>query len=315
MNNKGIMAFATALAFSSFFLPGTKEAAMTVSVVSPFWLSALSALLLLGIIAVFLTYVNSNCLQYSSKSMLLYGSYLLVVFSYHSAIVLTEYHIAVFLLLLSFYSMVRYVNEEQLRISYAFVAGLAISVASVLLPPLIWAVAYIFLNGIFKRNHNILRYILAFLSAVLLPWVYICAWGYIFSSEEAMAIAEGFFPSLAFSGIKIPEASAVVYGFAGLCVFIALRSVLMVLAQWRNKSMAQKNAFGLSAALSVLLLATYFLYGSALSPLFGIVAALPASFCVYALLAGGSRVETGLYVMLLSTYAVVLRVLQFLSIC
>lgn len=309
---KAIATFAGAvvLVVSAFFIPGVFDAQAQLSIVKTQWLSSALAITLMLLVAVFLAYVNSDRLQYSSDSMLLYGYFLLIVFSFPSSIILTEYHLAVLLLLFAIYSMMRYVNEEGSKVTCAFYSGLSVSAASVLVPPMIWVLVYFFLSGIFKRGKDSFRFCLAFLSAALLPWIYILSWKYIFAPETAMDYVKGFFGNLVPERLRFRDVSTVSVVYAGLCVFVALRSVIFVLARRVEKNREQKYAFGFSAALSLVLVIIYCLYSMSLSPLYGMVCALASSFCVYAFLTGGNRFESSLYVFLLVVCAMLSRLFQ-----
>ena len=100
--------------------------------------------------------------------------------------------------------------------------------------------------------------------------------------------------------------------WAGFCLLLGLRAIVFVLARGRERNKAQKNAFGLSVALSVVcLLATVFCREYR-EPLSVIVTAVPFSFLVFDLFTNGRRIEAGLWISLLVLAAAAMRVSEFL---
>ena len=304
---------AAGLAVSAFFLPDVHEC--TVSIVQPEWLSNVLSLLTLLAVAVSLNYVNSNNFQFSSDSKLLYLPYLLAVMAFPGAITLTYCHLAAFLTVWTLYFTLMYVNGEYHRLYYAFMAGLVSSLSALLLPPLLYVCAFILLYIIYLRGQDIIRLLLAYLSAVLLPWVYAAVWMIFFRQPGALKgfladFGAGLSPSLpAFSGMDI--LTAVYLSLLGL---IGIRAVVYIVSRSHERNKAQKNAFGLSAALSIFVLALELLFGGTMTSLSVIVAAVPFSFAVFNFLSNGRRVETSLLLSLLLLAAVLLRVFGFLNL-
>ena len=165
---------AAGMAVSAFFLPAGQDG--TASVLQPDWLSNVLSLLTLLAVAVSLNYVNSNNFQFSSDSRLLYLPYLLAVLAFPDAISLTYSHLAAFLTVWTMYFTLMYVNSENHRPYYAFMAGLTSSMAALMLPPLLYVCAFIMLYVIFVRGQALARLLLSYLSAVALPWVYVSVW-------------------------------------------------------------------------------------------------------------------------------------------
>ena len=303
---------AAGMAVSAFFLPDVHEC--TVSIVQPEWLSNMLSLLTLLAVAVSLNYVNSNNFQFSSDSKLLYLPYLLAVMAFPGAITLTYCHLAAFLTVWTLYFTLMYVNGEYHRLYYAFMAGLVSSLSALLLPPLLYVCAFILLYIIYLRGQDIIRLLLAYLSAVLLPWVYAAVWIF-FRQPEALKgfladFGAGLSPSLpAFSGMDILTAV-----YLSLLILIGIRAVVYIVSRSHERNKAQKNAFGLSAALSIFVLALELLFGGTMTSLSVIVAAVPFSFAVFNFLSNGRRVETSLLLSLLLLAAVLLRVFGFLNL-
>ena len=278
---------AAGMAVSAFFLPDVHEC--TVSIVQPEWLSNVLSLLTLLAVAVSLNYVNSNNFQFSSDSKLLYLPYLLAVMAFPGAITLTYCHLAAFLTVWTLYFTLMYVNGEYHRLYYAFMAGLVSSLSALLLPPLLYVCAFIMLYVIFVliffRQPGALKGFLADFGA-------------------------GLSPSLpAFSGMDILTAV-----YLSLLILIGIRAVVCIVSRSHERNKAQKNAFGLSAALSIFVLALELLFGGTMTSLSVIVAAVPFSFAVFNFLSNGRRVETSLLLSLLLLAAVLLRVFGFLNL-
>ena len=95
-------------------------------------------------------------------------------------------------------------------------------------------------------------------------------------------------------------------------LLLVIRALLFVSVKNRERNKAQKNAFGLSVALSVVcLLATVFCREYR-EPLSVIVTAVPFSFLVFDLFTNGRRIEAGLWISLLVLAAAAMRVSEFL---
>lgn len=315
MNYSGVKAFASvsvavAMLVSAFFIPEVFENAMKVSVIDKTWLSALLSVLCMSFTVTLLGYVNASRLQYTSSSVLLYGMFGVLAFSFPESVVLTRYHLAIPMLLTALYFMLKYAGDEGTNVSSAFYSGLSVSLASVFVPQLVWVVACFFSSGLFRRGKDTLRFIVSFLTAVLVPWIYILSFGYLFPSSCLSGFAGQFFGMLPFGRPEFPEASPWVIAYAVLCLSIALRSILFVSTGHIEKNREQKYAFSFSASLSILMVAIYCLYSQSLSPMFGIVAALPSSFCVFAFVTKGNRFESAVYVSLLLVCAIMLRLFQ-----
>ena len=244
---------AAGLAVSAFFLPDVHKG--VVSIVQPEWLSNVLSLLMLLAVAVSLNYVNSNNFQFSSDSKLLYLPYLLAVLTFPGSTTLTYCHLAAFLTVWTLYFTLMYVNGEYHRLYYAFMAGLVSSLSALMLPPLLYVCAFILLYIIYLRGQDIARLLLAYLSAILLPWIYVAVWMIVFRQPGALGdsladFGAGLIPSLpAFSGMDIQAAI-----YLSLLVLIGIRAVVYIVSRDSERNKAQKNAFGLSAALSVIVL-------------------------------------------------------------
>lgn len=314
-NYRGVKAFASvsvavAMLVSAFFVPDVAGSAATVALVGTPWLSAVLSVACLLVVAMMLGYVNSNRLQYTPSSVLLYGLFGVLAYSFPASVVLTQYHLAIPLLLAGLYFMLKYAGEEGTNVTNAFYSGLSVSLASVFVPQLVWVLACFFCSGLFRRGKDALRFTVSFLTAVSVPWIYILSLGFLFPSGRLAGFAERFFNVLSFGSLEFPEASPWVIGYTALCVFIALRSILFVFTGHMEKNREQKYAFSFSAALSVVMVVIYCIYSQSLSPMFGMVAALPSSFCVFAFVTKGNRIESAIYVSLLLACAIVLRLFQ-----
>ena len=303
---------AAGMAVSAFFLPAGQD--VTVSVLQSEWLSNVLALLTLLAVAVSLNYVNSNNFLFSSDSRLLYLPYLLAVLAFPGAISLTYSHLAAFLTVWTMYFTLMYVNSENHRPYYAFMAGLTSSMAALMLPPLLYVCAFIMLYVIFVRGQALARLLLSYLSAVALPWVYVSVWYGFFVEDGTFRqfLADyggGLVPSLP----ELSEMDLQTAIYLSLLAVIGIRAVVYIVSRSHERNKAQKNAFGLSVALSVFILILELLFGGSLPPSSIIVAAVPFSFAVFDFLSNGRRIETNILLSLLLLAAVLLRVSEFLN--
>ncbi|HIZ86423.1 MAG TPA: hypothetical protein IAC04_08025 [Candidatus Coprenecus stercoravium] len=299
---------AAGLAVSGFFLSGDIPDS---GIVSPVWLSNVLAAVTLLAIAVSLNYVNSNSFLFTSDSKLLYLPYLSAVLAFPGALTLTFFHISAFLIIWAVYYALMYVNGETRSMYSLFMAVLCSSAAAVMVPPLLYACAFIFLYVLYRRGQDIVRMLLVFLTAVLLPWLYILVWKYFFDAggfgDFIAGYAEMLVPSLpSFSSVPVYRAV-----YAGLLALIGLRAVFYVLSTSWERNKAQKNAFGLSAALSVLALFLELFFTRTLTPLSVVAAAVPFSFAVFDYLSNCRREEAVAAISLLLLSSAGVRVMDF----
>lgn len=302
-----LAACAAGLAVSGFFLPDWNGAAC--SIVRPLWLSHILAGLCLLATAVSLGYINSDCFIFSSDSRLLYLTYLMAVLSLPCAMTLTLYHIAALLVLWSMFYSLKYVNSENHRLYYAFVAGLLSSAASLMVPQLIYAGIFLLLYCIYRRTQDVLRLLLSYVSASLVPWIYVISWIYIFGKSDISGFMAGYLSELSFP--LFPEtdvADAVCIAFS---ILLGIRAIIFVLSMNRERNKAQKNSFGLSVALSFVAVVSGILYGGSISPLFIAVAAVPLSFAVFDYLTNGRKQEVYIFLSCFLLLSVSVRLLEF----
>lgn len=298
---------AAGLAVSGFFLPDWNG--LSCSIVKPMWLSHILAGLSLLAIAVSLGYINSDCFIFSSDSRLLYISYLIAVLALPCSMTLTLCHIAALLLLWSIFYSLKYINSENHRIYYSFVAGLLSSVASIMVPQLLYAGIFLLLYCIYRRAQDIARLVLSFVSAVLVPWIYVISWIYIFGDGDIAGFIGTYCSSLSlpqFPETDIVEAVGMAFG-----IILGVRAVVFVVSMNRERNKAQKNSFGLSVALSVIVFVSGILYKSSVPPMFTAIAAVPLSFSVFDFLTNGRKSEVYIFIALFLLLSVSMRLSEF----
>ena len=94
---------------------------------------------------------------------------------------------------------------------------------------------------------------------------------------------------------------------------MGMRVVVYVSTRGSERNKAQKNAFGLSAALSVIVLILELFFSPEMTAGSVVMAAVPFSFAVYDFLTNGRRTETSFFLIILLLLAVVVRVSEFLG--
>lgn len=302
-----LVACTAGLAVSGFFLPEWNG--VSCGIIGPQWLSHILAAVCLLATAVSLGYINSDCFVFSSDSRLLYLPYLMAVFALPCALTLTFCHVAALLQLWSIFYALRYVNSEDHRLRYSFIAGLLSSVSAVIVPQTVFAGVFLLIYCIYRRGQDVLRLVLSYISAAAVPWIYAVSWIYISGIGSISGFFSDYGASLALPPFsRIGLSTAVCLGFA---VLLGLRALAFVVSMNRERNKAQKNSFGLSVALSVVLLLTGILYRETLSPLFIAVAAVPFSFAVFDFFTNGRKFEVYLYLSFFLLLSVLARLLEF----
>ena len=297
------------LAVSGFFIDSGGG-----GLVSPLWLSHALSLVAMLVTVLSLNYVNSNNFLFTSDSRLLYLPYMLAVLAVPGCNELSIHHAAAFLTVWAVYYALMYVNSETHRLYYAFMAALVSSLSAMLLPPMLYTGAFLLLYCLWYRGQDAARLLLAFVSALILPWVYVAVWDYIFHPSSAFvdslaAYGRSLVPSLpSFSGVGW---KCMIY-FVLLSV-MGMRAVVYVSTRGSERNKAQKNAFGLSAALSVIVLILELFFSPEMTAGSVVMAAVPFSFAVYDFLTNGRRTETSFFLIVLLLLAVVVRVSEFLG--
>ena len=190
------------LAVSGFFIDSGGG-----GLVSPLWLSHALSLVAMLVTVLSLNYVNSNNFLFTSDSRLLYLPYMLAILAVPGCNELSIHHAAAFLTVWAVYYALMYVNSETHRLYYAFMAALVSSLSAMLLPPMLYTGAFLLLYCLWYRGQDAARLLLAFVSALILPWVYVAVWDYIFHPSSAFvdslaAYGRSLVPSLpSFSGV------------------------------------------------------------------------------------------------------------------
>ena len=300
---------AVGMAVSGFFVPTEAGSGEILSEIP--WLSHLLAILCLALVAVSLQYVNSNSYLFSSDGQMLFLPYLLAVLSLPCSISLSVYHVSALLMVWSMLFAVRYVNAETLRFDLVFAAIFLSGCASLMVPPLLYMEAFIFLYCLFRRGQDLLRYMLSCVAAAAVPWIYLLSWMYVFPDSLSPDLLRDFRMSLAFHIPSVAEFTLPEIIVSCFALLLTLRALVFVSVKNRERNKAQKNAFGLSVALSVVSVLTVVFCSGSLSRLVVMVAAVPVSFAVFDLFTNGRRQEVCIWLVLLILLAASFRILEF----
>lgn len=299
------------LAVSYFFLPADVVPERAITDIR--WLSIVLALACFCVTAVSMGLLNYSSFLFTSDTRLLYLPYLVTVLSIPGAMHLGPYHVSALLMIWSVFYAMRYVESEHVRMGYAFGVVIFAGTASMLVPSMVYAEIYIFLFCFYVRGQAFVRYLLSSIAAASVPWIYVLSWCYLRpESLQTVEYLRFFREGMALSLPEIGGMPLMDMIWAGFCLLLGLRAIVFVLARGRERNKAQKNAFGLSVALSVVcLLATVFCREYR-EPLSVIVTAVPFSFLVFDLFTNGRRIEAGLWISLLVLAAAAMRVSEFL---
>ena len=291
-----------AMAVSCFFLPEENVP----------WLSSLLALLCLAAAAVSMGILNYSSYLFTSDTKRLFLPYLICVLSVPGIMDAGPFHIAALLTVWTMFLAAGYINSDRVRMDFAFGSVLIAGAASMAVPCLVYAQIVTVLYCLYVRNQEPLRYLLSILAGAGIPWLYVVVWSFIFPDLTDLGAflgryAHGMELSLpSFEGMTLPEIS-----WAVLLTLLIIRSLVFVIQRRRERNKAQKNAFGLSVALSVVMLLAVFFCGGLEEPLLLMSAGVPAAFAAYDLFINGRRAEAGVWLALLMLSAVAVRLSEF----
>ena len=291
-----------AMAVSCFFLPEENVP----------WLSSLLALLSLAAVAVSMGILNYSSYLFTSDTKRLFLPYLICVLSVPGIMDAGPFHIAALLTVWTMFLAAGYINSDRVRMDFAFGSVLIAGAASMAVPCLVYAQIVTVLYCLYVRNQEPLRYLLSILAGAGIPWLYVVVWSFIFPGLTDLGAflgryAHGMELSLpSFDGMTLPEIS-----WAVLLTLLIIRSLVFVIRRRRERNKAQKNAFGLSVALSVVMLLAVFFCGGLEEPLLLMSAGVPAAFAAYDLFINGRRAEAGVWLALLMLSAVAVRLSEF----
>lgn len=298
------------LAVSSFFLRG--EGGTVSGIVEAAWLSVLLAVVCTGATVVSMGILNSDSFLFTSDGRLLYLPYLLVVFSVPGAMHFSVLHVAALLTVWSVFLAARYVNSEKVRMDSIFGSILLAGAASLALPSVMYIQVMIFLYCLFRRRQNFMQYLLASVAGAAVPWLYVLVWSYVFPSRLSFTEFTGnYVDGIA---VSLPEpASLTIYEhiWYSFLLLLAVRSAVFVLGRMRERNKAQKNAFGLSVALSVVSVLAAVFCGWPEEPLASIAFAVPVSLVVFDFFSGAGKARVTIWIVLLVLLAAAQRVLEF----
>ena len=291
-----------AMAVSCFFLPEENVP----------WLSSLLALLSLAAVAVSMGILNYSSYLFTSDTKRLFLPYLICVLSVPGIMDAGPFHIAALLTVWTMFLAAGYINSDRVRMDFAFGSVLIAGAASMAVPCLVYAQIVTVLYCLYVRNQEPLRYLLCILAGAGIPWLYVVVWSFIFPGLTDLGAflgryAHGMELSLpSFDGMTLPEMS-----WAVLLSLLVIRSLVFVIRRRRERNKAQKNAFGLSVALSVVMFLTVVFCGGLEEPLLLMSAGVPAAFAAYDLFINGRRAEAGAWLALLMLSAVAVRLSEF----
>ena len=291
-----------AMAVSCFFLPEENVP----------WLSSLLALLSLAAVAVSMGILNYSSYLFTSDTKRLFLPYLICVLSVPGIMDAGPFHIAALLTVWTMFLAAGYINSDRVRMDFAFGSVLIAGAASMAVPCLVYAQIVTVLYCLYVRNQEPLRYLLSILAGAGIPWLYVVVWSFIFPGLTDLGAflgryAHGMELSLpSFDGMTLPEMS-----WAVLLSLLIIRSLVFVIQRRRERNKAQKNAFGLSVALSVVMFLAVFFCGGLEEPLLLMSAGVPAAFAAYDLFINGRRAEAGVWLALLMLSAVAVRLSEF----
>lgn len=237
----------------------------------------LSTVFVLLLVAVILSYINSNALLFAPRAMLLCGVFFVTALAFPEGMCLGRYHFCAFSMPLSLHFWMRYVSSEQVRPDLPLLILLPVSVAALIEPPMAWMVLLFFLSSLAARHCSLTKFLLASVAGISLPWLYVFASDYVFSWPDAAGIYGNFIRSL-FAGpspLPLDNAGGVVY--VAVFVILVIRASLFTVAGCLKDRRERKVIICFTAFLAVASLPLWLYYYGAgagnimFSPMYAIV--------------------------------------------
>lgn len=215
-------------------VPGVTLAVAAVGVIASFFitestiLSHAAALACIILISLSLYYINNNCFLVSPNSSLLPSIFLLMVFANPSSIAFSRYHIVGLIMIWSVFFGVKYLSDEKEKIGMLFFSVLLASISAIVLPPMAWVFAALFVINFFLRPVGFVKYLLTCVSAAILPFIYIFSYRYMFSQMDLVPYFQNYWNTI----------SDVEFSFAGMDIIRIFCYLMIVAMFFRSLSFA-----------------------------------------------------------------------------
>lgn len=246
------------------------------------FISALFAAIFLVAIAVSLYYTNDSFFLMTSQPRILPVMYLILAFSNPEAVFFSVYHLVAILLLWALYFNVRYAVEEENKMSSLFISVLLYSLASLILPMLIFVPVIFFFINLFYARGNYFKLVVVFLSALITPFLYLVSIRYLLPKAEIAPYFDFFWKSLSNMSVDFTPRKMSDFFMLGMIAVVYIRSLFFVLKRRSSYNVSSSRAFNIGIIFSVILFLLIILYGSHISSLMQIILYIPVSLIIFA---------------------------------
>lgn len=308
-----LMLLALFLAVTSFFVMSQGGTSLILGGIND-ELSHILSIIILTVIAISLSYVNSNCFLFTSDSGLLWGSYLAIAFMTSGISYFTEYHIGALLLLWSIYFIIKFLTEENYKPSLLFYSILGISVTSSMIPPMIFLLPVFFIFSFSRGNGSWLKTLLTIIGGVLLPVLYIHCDCFIRDAGTFTDYFNWYLASLSLSSFGFGRQPIIYAIYVFMIAILGIRSVISVIMTYGSKNRVQKVSSVVSLSMTFAMTVIYILYFSVASRLLGIILLVPLSFSIYDFYYNVGKKEGRTFLTIFIAISAALRIYELINI-
>lgn len=194
------------------------------------FLSVTLSLVFFGLISFSLYYISNIWFEALFKPSFIPLLYLVLVLSNPYALIFSKFHVVALLIIWGLFFNIKYLLEEQKKISSLFLSILFLSSASLLIPQIFWLLLLLFITDIWSTKIGVFRYFATFIGALIIPALYYVP-AKIFIYKETFSNIVSKFSNSLFK-FSLPQVAEYTYFF--LLFIIGLLVIISVISLFRE---------------------------------------------------------------------------------
>ncbi len=277
------------------------------------WWQSLISLGLLLLVSVSLYYLNDRCFYTGYDSKLLPLIFFLLVFAYPNSLELSVYHFLSLLLVWVLYFNVKYLIEEDDKLSSLFFTSFLLSVGCIFSPMLIWLQLSLFIIDSFSLKIDFRKYLLISFSGIITPFIYLIAIWFILGNDFSVLLKS--YSSFLFDiNISVGGYSIVSLFYNILLAIVVLSSITYVFSGAMYLRSVSNVAIKRNMIFFLILVVSYIIYSGILDSRALMVLCIPLTFFIFYLFSNKiAKAGTKALCILLALATILLRIYYIIN--
>ncbi len=223
------------------------------------YLRVIPSILLIILTFVSLYYISNIWFEAILKPKYIPMLYLLLVLSNPYSILFVKFHIVALIIVWAIFFNIKYLVEEQNKISSLFIAVLLLASASLIIPQIFWLILLLFINDVWSVRIGMFRYLATSIGALITPALYYIPIKLLILKEVPSTILTDFTDAI--FTFSLPKFTGFTYLFLLLIVgVLVLLSITTILKESKYLKYAHSIGFRRVAMYGVVFISFYFLY-------------------------------------------------------